>query len=259
MRRLSWAHVFVAVVVVAGLGGWIYGKAVELIEGRRAGELPVVQPLPEPLRERPEDPGGYTPDHLDARVLEQPRDARPPEGEAPEEEAPEAEAPPPAPAPESPAPRGEDAPDGRDAPGGAGEAAPMGAPPAAEAAGEGGEGGQESAPPEPPRRRGGPPARPADVSEEEPEAPEEAVADAVSLQLASFLSEGAAEREWARLRRAHPDVLGAFRGRVREIDRGGGQVLYQLRAGPFAGRESAEAACDALKAAGEDCFVAGWP
>lgn len=253
MRRLTWAHIFVAVVVVAGLGGWIYGKAVELIEGRRAGELPVVAPLPEPIRERPEDPGGYTPEHLDVRVLDQPRDGAPEnEGEG-LPEVPDVAAPPPAAEP-APVAVPDGAPDPAPAAAPENVTAPVvpASPPASAAdappeTGAAGADDGERAAPVPPSRQGEPPVRAAGAGE-----------GTLALQLASFYSQGAAEREWLRLRRAHRDVLGPLGVRISRVDQGGGQVLYRLRTGPFANRKAAEDACAALKAAGADCFVADW-
>lgn len=209
MRALAWTCASVAAVAAAGLGGWLYGWAVELAGGGRSGELPVVEALPEPYRERPQDPGGYTPEHLDARVLARPRDPdAPAEGDAPPDGTPP-------PAPGGPAPSG----------------------------------GASGAPPVPPERPAESPARAAG----------EGVSASVALQLGSFASLEAAERTWIRLRRAHPAVFtGGVRHRIRELDQGGGRVLYRLRAGPFAGRARAEAACAALKATGRDCFSADW-
>lgn len=76
-----------------------------------------------------------------------------------------------------------------------------------------------------------------------------------SVQLASFSSKGAATREWTRLQRSFPDLLGGrnLSTEAAEVrDRG---TFYRVQTGPFANRATAEQFCTLLKARQQDCLV----
>jgi Flp pilus assembly protein TadD/cell division septation protein DedD len=67
------------------------------------------------------------------------------------------------------------------------------------------------------------------------------------IQLGALRSEEAAREEWERLRRKHPDLLGAFAAQVSRVDLGERGVFWRLQAGPIADGKRAERLCDELK------------
>ena len=74
------------------------------------------------------------------------------------------------------------------------------------------------------------------------------------VQMASLRSADAVEREWARLKKAHPDVLGRLTLFTQRIDLGPGKgVFYRLRAGALPEAE-ARAVCAALKTRKVGCL-----
>ncbi len=68
--------------------------------------------------------------------------------------------------------------------------------------------------------------------------------------LASFRTEPSALDEWDRLRRRHPDLLGAFGGAVlADVDLGGEKgVWLRVLAGPLPDAGALDALCDKLRA-----------
>lgn len=77
---------------------------------------------------------------------------------------------------------------------------------------------------------------------------------AVVLQLASVTSEAAAGREWARLQKAHPELLGGLELSLHSA-RVKNTTYYRVQTGPFASRAAAAELCARLKARNQDCLV----
>ncbi len=88
--------------------------------------------------------------------------------------------------------------------------------------------------------------------------PAAAPADAgsIRIQLAAVKSESAAAKEWARLQKASPDVLGSLTLHVERFKKSPGEVYYRIQAGPFADKAAAKAACAELKQKDQACIVA---
>jgi cell division septation protein DedD len=76
------------------------------------------------------------------------------------------------------------------------------------------------------------------------------------LQIGAYPSEDLANGAWAAFRARHADVAGALSPDIQKADLGAKGIWYRLRAGPFADRTAANAACAKLKAAGTTCFLA---
>ncbi|MCP3961680.1 MAG: tetratricopeptide repeat protein [bacterium] len=75
-------------------------------------------------------------------------------------------------------------------------------------------------------------------------------------QVASRQDRGGAERELAKLRAAHADLLGTLPGQVAHADLGDRGVWYRIQFGAYAGKSQAQALCDGLSARGLDgCWV----
>lgn len=77
----------------------------------------------------------------------------------------------------------------------------------------------------------------------------------VWLQLGSLRDEKGAESEWSRLSRKHPDALKGMTSRVDKADLGAKGIWYRLRAGPYADKTEAERACKAMLSAGQACKI----
>ncbi len=75
------------------------------------------------------------------------------------------------------------------------------------------------------------------------------------VQLASLKARDGTAPAWARLKKAHPKLLGNKELTVQRIDLGGRGVFYRVQAGFFSDRASANALCRALKARRQDCLV----
>lgn len=75
------------------------------------------------------------------------------------------------------------------------------------------------------------------------------------IQIASTQEETAIEREWRRLLVRHSEVLGEKQKYVKRADLGDKGIWYRLQVGPFAQRDDASAACESLKAKRVGCFV----
>jgi cell division protein FtsN len=74
------------------------------------------------------------------------------------------------------------------------------------------------------------------------------------LQIGAFDNEPAANGAWTRFRTRY-DSAGTLFPDIQKVDLGAKGIWYRLRAGPFADRTAAVAACTKLKAAGATCFV----
>lgn len=81
-----------------------------------------------------------------------------------------------------------------------------------------------------------------------------AVGDA-RVQLAAVKSESAAQAEWTKMQKAHPDLLGNLTLTVQSVDKNG-TTFYRIQAGPVADRAAAKQLCASLKGQGQDCIVA---
>ena len=75
------------------------------------------------------------------------------------------------------------------------------------------------------------------------------------VQLASVKSDGGAREEWARMQRAHPDLLGDLELSVQSADLGERGIFFRIRTGPFPNRATARDMCWQIKAAKLDCLV----
>ncbi len=76
------------------------------------------------------------------------------------------------------------------------------------------------------------------------------------IQLAAVKSEDAAQKEWAKLQKAFPDLLGSLTLTVQKVDKGAAGVFYRIQAGPLADKAAAKQLCASLKQRSQDCLVA---
>lgn len=74
------------------------------------------------------------------------------------------------------------------------------------------------------------------------------------VQLASVGSEKFAEREWARLRKAFPDVFGDRELVVEKKELAGRGTFYRVQTGGFKSMDEARSVCNALKAKNQACL-----
>lgn len=102
-----------------------------------------------------------------------------------------------------------------------------------------------------------PPARPAQVASAPPAAAEGAALPAGSfmIQLGAPGSESEARALFASLQRRFGSQLAGDSPTVRRAEINGGRTVYRLRVGPYS-REAAAEKCQALQAAGGQCFIA---
>ncbi len=124
----------------------------------------------------------------------------------------------------------------------AGAAAPHPAPPPSAPS------AQTASPPPPAATR---PAAPAPQVAVAPAAP----GAGARIQLASVRDAADAQREWARVARQYPDLLGSLTPQFVPADLGDRGIFVRVQAGPFASPEAARATCDALRARGAGCNV----
>ncbi len=75
------------------------------------------------------------------------------------------------------------------------------------------------------------------------------------VQLASVKSDGGARKEWARMQRAHPDLLGDLELSVQSADLGERGIFFRVRVGPFPNRATAQDMCGQIKATKLNCLV----
>jgi cell division septation protein DedD len=82
------------------------------------------------------------------------------------------------------------------------------------------------------------------------------LANSWRVQLGAFRSNDDAQHNWARLRKDHPDLLGALTLSVERIDLGPNKgIFYRMQAGPLPDKDVAGALCDRLKAAHVGCIT----
>lgn len=74
------------------------------------------------------------------------------------------------------------------------------------------------------------------------------------VQVASVASEADGAREWRRLQRLHPEVLGNLTMAVEGFSTAGGDQLFQVEGGPL-DADGARAICGKLRAEGAGCRV----
>ncbi len=75
------------------------------------------------------------------------------------------------------------------------------------------------------------------------------------VQLASVKSDDGARKEWARMQRAHPDLLGDLELSVQSADLGKRGIFFRIRTGPFPNRATAQDMCWQIEAAKLGCLV----
>jgi len=264
----------VALITLAGFAGivwYAYNWGLGQVDTAR---LPLILAEPEPIKSRPESPGGLEVPHQDKLVLnevvpdpekpqverllpplETPRPPKAPSAAEVEiatgtldEPIRSAVPPPPAPVPERSETEAPQIP-----------AAAPGSPP-------------EPAPPEPvlvpPQVAAQPaapePAAPEPAATAEPASPVQTAAvqtaartpsGAYVVQLAALRARDGTRPAWARLQRAHPMLLGDRELTVQEVDLGEHGIFYRVQAGFFPERAGASALCRALKARQQDCLV----
>ncbi len=222
MNRIVGPAIAAAIVGSFGTGVWMYFEGF-FGTGQPAGDaVPVVEPLPDPVRQRPEDPGGYRADSRGISLMGD--DDSGPTGGAerllPSHEEPvtgnraDIVAPPPEPEAQSD-------------PGAEAEPNVAGAPP-------------------------GPAAEPLTL----PERRHPRSTWKASIQLLAVRSRDRAVVEARRLLAAHPDVFGNLDFRVREFKVSEEERVQRLQAGPFATRKDAGDVCNVLGDRGVPCFVA---
>lgn len=251
----------VAVLVLVGLAGivwYAFDWGVGQVETAR---LPVILAEPEPIKSRPESPGGLDVPHRDKLVLNElspdpekplverllppPETPKPPQSlptaavpmaEPPVESEAASEPPEPfTPAPEPPEPA---------APPPESPEPVASAPEPAEAA-TSANAAETTAPPAPP----------APAVQTAARTPSGAPSGAYVVQLAALRARDSARPAWARLQKAHPMFLGDKELTIQEVDLGERGIFYRVQAGFFPDRAGASELCQALKARQQDCLV----
>jgi hypothetical protein len=261
-------NILVVAVMVACAGAiyFAYNKGKQSA-GANGGAVPLIRADQDPTKKKPDDAGGSTPDQ--DKLVYNPND---PNGAKVERLLPPPEQPLPKPAP---APGAlEDLPVQNVAPAAAPQAAPptaatgvatntasqqanstglMTAPPGAKAAP-----GIEI-PPAPPPQQTQMPTQTAQVAPAKPipltPKPAEAASGPLRVQIAATKDEPSARAEFARLQKAHADLLGNLSATVVKADLGDKGVFYRIQAGPIADKAQADKLCSQLKPLGIGCIV----
>jgi cell division septation protein DedD len=261
-RRLRNRLIAGGVLVLALAGFWYWSS-----NGEGGNEtVPVITADGSPEKVKPADEGGLEVPNQDVAILNGENSAAPAQGEtvlpAPEQPA----TPPAPPAEPAPAATSEAAPATADA----GAAVPSVPAPAVDAI------PSVPAPAEPSAAtsEATPPAAPA-TSEAAPvpateEPAQTAAAEAAPaaepapaatggsarIQLAAVKSEAAAQKEWARIQKANPDLLGGLSLHVERFNKTASEVYYRIQAGPLADKAAAKQLCAKLKQKNQACLVA---
>ena len=280
----------VALVALAGFAGMVwyaYDWGLDQVETAR---LPVILAEPEPIKSRPESPGGLEVPHQDKLVLNEvvpdpekpqverllppPETPRPPKAPSAAEVAiavppietaagpldeptQSAVPPPPPPVPE----RAEDEAPTAAAPQIPAAPSPSSEPTPAEPALAPPQVAAQPAAPEPaaPEPAAPEPAAPDPAATAVPAPPVQTAARTPSgayvVQLAALRARADTRPAWTRLQRAHPMLLGDKELTVQEVDLGERGIFYRVQAGFFPDRAGASALCRALKARQQDCLV----
>ncbi|MFT5486842.1 MAG: cell division septation protein DedD [Paracoccaceae bacterium] len=83
-----------------------------------------------------------------------------------------------------------------------------------------------------------------------------AKAGAYRVQMASLRSRGAVQKNWATLKRKHPDLLGKLGLSIQSVKLSGGRgTYYRMQAGPLRSKAQATALCSSLKKRKQGCIV----
>ena len=255
--QTRWIFLGLGALVVCGVGlllwAWLPGDETQAPAG-----VPLLQADAEPVKVRPENPGGLQVADLDKLVYRRIGDDRPlpvlerllPEPEEPQP-LPQRDPDPPretATAPVEPA---------------AEEASNQA--PSAEEAAEQEPSAEEAAEQEPAVEE----ASKSEVASEEPAEPEPSAESGVAearallgltaavyqIQVASVRTADQAEAEWKRMRGRNTDLLGGLTHDVSRVDLGERGVWFRVRVGPVAGKAEARSLCSALKARKINCIV----
>jgi hypothetical protein len=83
-----------------------------------------------------------------------------------------------------------------------------------------------------------------------------AASGSARIQLAAVKTEAAAQKEWLRLQKMHPDVLGALTLHVEKFEKSASETFYRIQAGPFQDKAGAKQICAQLKQKDQGCIVA---
>jgi len=262
-RRSGFIRNLVVICVMLGCAGAIYfaynkGKQAG---GGAGGSVPLIRADQDPTKRKPDDAGGSTPDQ--DKLVYDPND---PNGAKVERLLPPPEQPLPKPVPApgayEPLPVQNIAP----------AAAPQAAPPTAavgvatNAASQQANGtGLLSAPAGakavpgieiPPLAPTPAPGRPVPLTPlARPETVTPAAAGPLRIQIAATKDEASARAEFARLQKAHADLLGNLSATVVKADLGDKGVFYRIQAGPIADKAQADKLCSQLKPLGIGCIV----
>lgn len=102
-------------------------------------------------------------------------------------------------------------------------------------------------------------AKPAAVAKAAPKVaaaiPPAKAATGVRVQIAAMGSDQKAHKQWARLQKAHGDLLGGLGLHVQRVDLGAKGIFFRLQAGPLAGIAAAKALCAKLKQRKIGCLI----
>lgn len=262
-RRSSFIRNLLVICVMLGCAGAIYfayNKGKQAGGGETGGAIPLIRADQDPTKKKPDDAGGSVPDQ--DKLVYNPND---PNGAKIERLLPPPEQPLPKPVP---VPGATDTlPVQNIAPVAAPQAAPptaaigvatnaasqqanatglMTAPPGAKAVP-----GIEIPPAPPPQpAQAAAPAKPVPLT---PPAP--AATGPLRVQIAATKDEPSARAEFARLQKAHADLLGNLSATVVKADLGDKGVFYRIQAGPIADKAQADKLCAQLKPLGIGCIV----
>ncbi|HLZ67654.1 MAG TPA: SPOR domain-containing protein [Aliidongia sp.] len=269
-------NILVVCVMVACAGAiyFAYNKGKQA-GGATGGAVPLIRADQDPTKKKPDDAGGSTPDQ--DKLVYNPND---PNGAKVERLLPPPEQPLPKPAP-TPAPGAlEDLPVQNIAPAAAPQAAPptaaagvatnnasqqanatglMTAPPGAKAVA-----GIEIPPAPPPQTVQTPSGKPVTLAPPQTAArpvpaptpaPAAAAGGPLRVQIAATKDEASARAEFARLQKAHADLLGNLSATVVKADLGDKGTFYRIQAGPIADKAQADKLCTQLKPLGIGCIV----
>lgn len=259
-RRSSVIRNILVICVMLGCAGAIYfayNKGKQAAAGP-GGAVPLIRADQDPTKHKPDDAGGSTPDQ--DKLVYNPND---PNGSKVERLLPPPEQPLPKPVP---VPGATDTlPVQNIAPVATPQAAPptaaigvatnaasqqanatgmMSAPPGAKAVA-----GVEipPLPPTPPVQAA--PAKPVPLT------PQAAATGPLRVQIAATKDEASARAEFARLQKAHADLLGNLSATLVKADLGDKGTFYRIQAGPIADKAQADKLCSQLKPLGIGCIV----
>lgn len=278
-KRRWWIRILLLLIVLGGGAyGYVhFGGRMPSMLGSTEGEPPVIKADAGPIKVKPENPGGAEIPDRDKLVYQRLSGTPAPEPKIerllPAPEAPLPPPAPPAPAVQQPLPKvpTEAQVEAATVPAPATVVEPVGKVPATKPA-------EAPPPPAVPKEAvtvastvpEAPPAAPPSASSEPapelaakteqpkaaPKPPVSATSGAYQIQIAAVRQEDLAKREWARLQRVHPDLLGDLGLVVVRADLGAEKgVFYRLRAGPLASEAAARKRCADLAKVKVGCLV----